>query len=140
MSGIGEAVYVYLQTVSEVTDLVSTRGYPGNLPKKPTLPAFTYAVISQASDASLQGSTGYVASRVQIDAYAAEDGDAAELATQIRLAMLAQPPPAMNGVEVDVVTKDGGFSRSEQPKDGSDAWRHRHSQDFRIGHEETIPS
>lgn len=147
MAGIGQEVHTYLQTVSAVTDLTGTRGYPRVLPQNPTKDgngdieeAYTYRVITKRSVQHLTGLAGIAETRIQIDSYAAKETEAAELDEQIRLAMLATPPLTMGSTVVDKVLQVDTGSDEEPPTDGSDNWRYRYRSDYELTHDEATPS
>jgi len=86
-----------------ITDIVSTRVYPNQLPENVTYPALTYKAPVSASDAGYRdhsAPTTRTVDRVQLDSYAAT-GDAAE-------ALADQVGAAFNGWKSDAV--DVGYS------------------------------
>jgi hypothetical protein len=65
----------------------ATRIYPVNLPENVDGPSVTFRVISKIPDYTLDGATGMITARVQIDAWAAVYGDAKQLAQAIHDAL-----------------------------------------------------
>lgn len=138
MANPGYAVHQYLQTQSDVTDLVDDRGFANNSPQDLDSVHYVYTTISTGEQQHLGAAVicGFGVSRVQIDVWADDQTDAADAAEAIRLAMLATPPLTMGTLTVDKVLRDSGFNTSEEPVDGSDGWRYRVSQDFVLSHDE----
>lgn len=68
-----EGLYVYLQSKTDITNLVSTRVYPYTLPQEVTLPAITYSRNNTPRELThdTSGSTGTLAKvGMQFDVYA----------------------------------------------------------------------
>lgn len=143
MADIVQATYTYLQTVTAVTALVSTRIRPDVLDPKETLPAIVLSEISSIPDQSLGGSVGGGQARIQADCYAIKPSDAVELRQQVRLAMINHGSnkgrhTALGSEVATGITVGTMFSWREQATDGSEAWRYVRTIDFLIGHKEAI--
>jgi hypothetical protein len=66
---------------------ITTRCYPVMIPQSPTYPLILYARISGVRDHHLQGPSGLVRTRLQIEAWAETYAGAKTLATAIRGAL-----------------------------------------------------
>lgn len=132
MADVGLCVHTFLQTKSAITDLVSTRGYPANLPQKPTYPAYVYNTVATVEHSHLAGSgmTGVSTSRLQVDVYATTHLVAADVAEKIRLALLGERPITAAGVTLDKVRRDSAETSASEPVDGSDRWVYRVRTDY----------
>lgn len=69
---VAEAVADRLLSLSAVTALVSTRVYVFKIPQSERRPLIRVQRITDQQDMHLRGSVGLLASRVQVDSYAAE--------------------------------------------------------------------
>lgn len=81
-----EAVRTRLLDITAVTDIVTDRIYQSKLPELAPLPAVRVQMISgDASALHLRGGIPWYRSRVQVDAYAAEETSADPYATAVQL-------------------------------------------------------
>lgn len=84
MTTIEEAIYAHLIADTDITDLVSTRIYPYQLPQNPTYPAITYHRASTRLD-HLQGSaTNLPFPRFQFNCYGQNYGDTKTVANALK--------------------------------------------------------
>ena len=70
MIDISEALFKYLSSVPEITDLVGDRIYPVLLPEDCALPAIVYSPVYCDYDSALQGDTGFVRQTMQVVCHA----------------------------------------------------------------------
>lgn len=70
-----------------VSAIAAARIFPVNLPEEIGGPSVTYRVISNIEDYTLDGSTGMMLARIQIDAWAEVYGDAKQLAKAVHDAL-----------------------------------------------------
>lgn len=84
---IEDDMYTYLQTVSGLTALVSTRIYPNELPQEPDLPAVVYHRITGARTETTGNDSQLAHPMFQLDAYAATYSAVKAVAEQLRLAL-----------------------------------------------------
>lgn len=81
---IETAIYSILVQDATINGLVSTRIYPNLIPQGKAMPAITYQQISGVRDAVMDGPTGLVAARFQINCWAKKYNDAKELTEAVR--------------------------------------------------------
>jgi hypothetical protein len=74
----------YINTISAVTTLVSTRVYPDILPQSPTLPAITYSQVSAVRVRDLTGPAGKSRHRISIHCWATTHAGARAVADALR--------------------------------------------------------
>jgi hypothetical protein len=67
--GLSSDLRVFLLADATIAGLVGTRIYPLLLPQSPTLPALTYQWISLVPVHSMDGPSGLVARRLQVDCW-----------------------------------------------------------------------
>lgn len=96
------AIYPYLNSVSAITNICSSRIYPLKLPQKAELPAITFAVIDENREMSLSGPTDLAWSQVEIFCFAADIGQSRNLADKVRAAMHGYVG-MMGGIQVNGV-------------------------------------
>lgn len=141
MADIGVAIVAHLKTKTAVTDLIGSgadmRINAGYLPQCETLPAVVYHEITGTSYEHLVQGAGTVQDRYQIDCYADTAIAAVELREQIRLAMQTFNHAIWGGIYIHGCNSDTKHSGTDEPEDGSDAWRYRYSQDYLITYAET---
>jgi hypothetical protein len=139
MSDIGKGVRTYLVSKSSVTDLVSTRIYPGVLPQAATLPAVVYTVVTNVPNDDVTGSSGSVNAGLQLDVFSDSHITSNNIGEQIRLVMQGYSG-AMGDETVGAVRLTNRYEMYEKPVDGSDLGRHRVILSFNITYINTIPT
>lgn len=80
MSTVHEKIYEYLITVEGITDIVSERISPGDLPQDQTIPAITFRRVSNQRHHARR----YVSPRFQVNSWARTPMKAEELAQEVR--------------------------------------------------------
>jgi hypothetical protein len=100
------AIATRLAADAAVAALVAARIYQLKLPQNPTLPAIRVQLISDALSYHLRGEEGIRRSRVQVDVYVADAGDAYAAAEQLAEAVHA----ALSGARFTL--SDGGSPAS----------------------------
>lgn len=144
MADIRKALTQHLETLTAVTDYVSTRIRPQFAIQGETEPYIVLRVISGESDQHLTGGCGSAQTRVQVDCFADDPTEA----TSVREAVRASLPPSTAtswGVGVDAVTvgdlgHENFGERMEYPIDGSDRPRFVAHFDLVIQHSEAVPA
>lgn len=139
MTDIETAVYTYLQTKSEVTNLCSTRVYPDAMPQGCTLPAATYHEISGNTEPHLRNESGVCQTRLQVQCFASTAAAARGLREQIRLALTSKRG-SCGGLFLCGVQTENKFGRYDPPSQGENTGRYVRSIDFLIDHLEEIPA
>ena len=139
MSDAGKAFRTYLQTKSGVTNLISTRMYPDNLPENHTLPCAVYYVISDVKEHHLGGAAALATVRIQVDCYAATRTGANALAEAIRDAADGYSGAA-GDERFQTCHLETQRYDTDTPADGSDLYRYLVSQDWMISLTESAPS
>ena len=87
MSDIGAGINQKLLATAGVAAICGTRGYPDALPINETLPAYTYAIVSDNSEHHMGGFAALAQARIQFDCFALTRKAANELGTAIRKAI-----------------------------------------------------
>lgn len=80
-------LFTYLQTISALTTLVSTRMYPLRLPQKPTLPALVIQKIARPRVYSHSGDSNLANPTYQISCWAETHEGAVALEVQLETAL-----------------------------------------------------
>jgi hypothetical protein len=80
-------LYQRLTADAGFSAIAGERLYPVNLPEEVAGPSATYRVISNLEDYTMDGSTGMMCARIQIDAWATVYADAKALAKAIHDAL-----------------------------------------------------
>jgi hypothetical protein len=124
----------YINTVSAVTSLVSTRVYPGVLPQAASLPAITYSQVSAVRVRQLnRGPAGKSRHRVTINCWGSTYAQARSVATAVR-----QSIDGFQGWWQDTyvghVTLDNEFDLHDEETGPVSVGLYRIVQDYIIGH------
>lgn len=136
---IGRGVRTYLQTVSAITDVTSTRMYPDVLPQNATLPAIVFSVVSGLSVTHFTGSAELSQTRLQIDCIATTRITANSLGELVRK-NLEHYTGAGGSEYIKVALAESPRYDYDPPRDASDQGRYTHSRDYMIWHEEASVS
>ena len=139
MSDIGKDIRTYLQTVSDVTDIIGTRMFPRMLPQGEALPAIIFNVIGSRSVAHMGGAAGSARAMLQLDCYAETHLTANNLGETVRQALHGYIGTA-GGRPVGSSLLENKREMYETPTDGSDLPAYRVMMEWEIWHEETVPS
>ncbi len=134
MSDILAEARTYLLSQTGVTDVASTRIYFDNLPQSATLPAVVLELNDDYPAARHLGGTGDL-KRTSMTAYsyattrtvAATLGDAVYSALEFDTG-------TWGATTVDRSLVENTFDATDQPKDGSGAWRHIRAVFFAVWH------
>lgn len=86
-ANVGNAVYAILSEYTPISDVVSTRIEPVDIPQDADRPWIVYRQVSGVSTFSLGGDSGAIDHRVQIDCYSTDYDQAVTLGDNVRLAM-----------------------------------------------------
>lgn len=107
---VEEAITKLLKENPAVNNRINGRVYPMMLPQNSDLPAITYQLISQPRTGSNDGDSELARSRIEIRMFAFDDLVAAQLADEVRRALVGfsgKPDPAQE-FEIDCLTQDDG--------------------------------
>lgn len=140
MSDIAKGVRTLLAATTGVTSLTSTRiYYDGVLPQNPVYPAVTLVEVSAEHVGHLNGESGLVESRVQVDAWSEQPDTANSVHEAIRTKLAAYAGAA--GTEtIRRAYAENRRTESVPPSEGSANWLYRRSHDYRIFHLESLPT
>lgn len=111
-----------------VAAIAAGRIYPVNLPEQISGPSATYRVISNIEEYTLDGPTGMMTARVQIDAWAEVYGDAKALAKAIHDALDSFTGAFPDGTAVANVWLDNAATDGYD----ADARLYRMQADYRL--------
>lgn len=84
MTTLEEALYTKLTGTTAITDLVSTRVYPIQLPQDPTIPAIVYQRVDTPRTHAYTGPTGLARPRFQFDCIGTSYSQAKTLGNTLR--------------------------------------------------------
>lgn len=84
MTTLEEGIYSHLTAESTITDIVSTRIYPRQLPQNPTYPALTYRRVSTRTQHYHNAGDSLPFPRYQFSCYAATYAGTKSLANALR--------------------------------------------------------
>lgn len=101
----GRAIYSLLTNDATVSGLVGTRVYPGMAPQGCARPFIVYQRVSGEAYPDLDGMTGIVKSRVQVDCYA-NTYQAASALYAAAIAALDVSPGTYGGIELASILRD----------------------------------
>jgi hypothetical protein len=130
LADIRPALREWLLTNSNIAAVVGTRIYPVILGQGATDPSIVYNLISELNDHHMEGPSGLVMVRMQIDAYAQLHDDAAELANLVKEAL-----DGYSGL-MGTVQVQGVFADTARTDYQSDPNLHRVSRDYLIHFDE----
>jgi len=103
---IEKALVKLLITDADVNAKVGSKIYPVFVPKGQSLPAITYQEVSGFRDAVMDGASGLVQARYQINCWTKTYGAARELANLVRIALSPQNddyPKTVEGTEIQAI-------------------------------------
>ena len=103
MSLIEQAFRAKVLANGAVVALVADRVYGQRLPQRPTYPAISVVKISAPRDHVMEGQSGFVQARFQVDCWSPDDQAAKTLADTVRLAMGGLPATVL-GVEINAIS------------------------------------
>lgn len=84
MIDICQALYKYLTSKTDITNIVGNRIYPTILPQNCSYPAIVYSPIIANYDSALEGDTGFVRQTIQIVCHDATFKKARELSRIVK--------------------------------------------------------
>lgn len=133
------ALYTYLQTKTGVTNLISTRMYPDELPQGHTLPCIVYRVISKNPEHDFGGTSPLTRYRFQLDSYATTRLGADALALAVWNAMDGYRG-TMGTENAQTCHMDNERSDVDAAIDATDVARYITMQDWLIAFTDTAPT
>jgi len=137
---IEAAAYAKLQTVTAVTDLVSTRIYPNHAPQAATMPYIVYNRISQQRIRHMTATAALRETRIQYDCIADDPMEARNVADALIAALDhtsgTWDSGGANQASISHAYVDNNFADFDQPQDKSDVGTYRAVVDVVIWHAE----
>jgi len=138
MADVGTAIREYLQGVTAVTALVSTRIHPDALPQGCTMPAIAYTKISTVDDQIITGAMSMSSCRIEFECFGATRARSNAVASAIRLSGLPTLRGTQSSVFIHAVESDSGpQTYPEYPTDGSDVRRYVTVIDYLVHYQES---
>jgi hypothetical protein len=131
---------------ASITNVISTRLYPGTLSTAPTLPAVTMALTGHEHENHLTGQTGIAHAIIQFDAYNLDPLDSrkdAGIVEQIRLVLLDPDivHTTVQGVWIEAVALiSGPIELPSPPRDASQQNRFLTMCNYRVSYAEGVPT
>ena len=139
-----DAVRKLLIDDSTVSALVSTRIYPaGSVPQTPQLPYIVTSRVSRSHTHHMTAGAGLAISRSQIDIYAKTQTKVDTLADGCREALDGYRGTVTNGAQSLVVKMchlSNDILVSDVEWSGQNSGTPRITQDYKIGHSESVPT
>jgi hypothetical protein len=129
------ALTAYLLADATISAAVGgERIHPGILPQGERRPTIVYNLVSEVTDHHLQGPSGLVMVRMQIDAWAQtpDAADALARAIKLRIDGAAGDWPYGDGSPPDTLQVQGAFADTARWDYQADIGMHRASRDFLI--------
>jgi len=138
---LNESIYAYLTSITDITNLISTRLYPDKIKQKSsyTLPYTTYRMISEFEvDTIIEQTNMLIASTYEFETWASTRASAKAVVKQIRKAFkgFSGVMGGVGGVNISAIEKINAFSDTEEQTDGTHV-AYRESVEFQIWHYET---
>jgi hypothetical protein len=132
MKDIRPALREFLLGDAAITTVVGTRVFPIKIPQGVTAASIVYTRISGDGDYTMQGPSGFVSPRIQIDAWAGSADAAANLANLVKDRLDGYR--GVMGSGGGAITVHGVFI-ADQREDYDDAAQlHRSGRDYFIHH------
>lgn len=136
MADVASAVRTYLLTKSAITDLVSTRIYPDDLPQAAQMPAIVYNKISTNHEhvtGNSWGLAGFAMCRLEFECFSSTRSQANNLADLLKSNIIGSLRGVYGGINFfDATVGAGQRTFVEQPTDGSDERRYVSVIEFMI--------
>ncbi len=134
-----------LNAITALTDIVGTAIYVSSLPQTHDLgadgPAVSYFVPTKPRGHVLTGSDGTATARVQVDAWAYDEGDVKQSLEAIRKSIDGIPGIWGDGTCTIVsVVSQGDLDADEPPKSGSDQWLYHSLSEYMVMYRVNKPS
>tara|TARA_R110002095_G_scaffold109849_1_gene96209 strand:+ start:2072 stop:2491 length:420 start_codon:yes stop_codon:yes gene_type:complete len=129
------SLYQYLNSQTEITNIVGTMIFPLVIPQAkknftPTYPAITFNLIDDVPIYDLSGYVGMTRARVQIDYWSDVSNKAVvNLADVVRLKLQSYRGD-MSGTNVSNCRLIDSHTTYQPPIDGSDNWIYRKQSDY----------
>ena len=140
MASVDQALRTRLINVTAVTNLTSTRIYPGKAPVGVTYPYITFSMISAAHQRHMTNAAGLSEAVFQLDIWSNNRLEAVTVAEQVRLAL-----DHWSGTSDSVVIRTISLlDERDELLPATDASDHgasyRRQMDFSVWHQESVPS
>lgn len=139
MAGIGTGLRTYLLTVSDVTDLVSSRMRPDALTQNETFPALVIEEFSSDHSHTISASSGIVTSDINISCYSESRLEAENVAEKVRAALQGYTGAAGSETIQSSILRNRA-SAYMVPADGSDGGLYVTALLFEIVLTEAVPT
>ncbi len=145
---IGRRLKSYLESIAAVASRLTApqwgiRIRVGTIPQGMPLPYVRLAEVGAHPEYHLGGELADLAATVQVDVWAESEQEADEIAELIRLAPLSGFRGTWTdrdgaATAVQAVTIQHELGTFEDPKDGGDSMRYRHTRDYRIHYQRAV--
>jgi hypothetical protein len=139
LADLRPALRAYLLADNAISQAVGgTRIYPTVLPQGVKHSSLVYNVISEVTNHHMQGASGLVMVRMQLDSYAPnpDDADALARAVKLRIDGFSGPMTYGSNSPPDAVVVQGIFSETARTDFQAEAELHRVSRDYLIHYSE----
>lgn len=137
---IGQDVRAYLLSKTPITNAIGNRIYPDFLPaKNAAFPAVVMLIVTHLPRCMLSGGAGWAESTLQLDIYSPVAAQRDSLAELFRTELQGFSG-TMGSSTVGAVTCRTSRDGYEMPLDNSDTGLFRHSADYWIRHDQSVPS
>ena len=133
MADVVVSTRAYLLSRTAVSDIVGQRIYADKLPQNATLPALVLKIQSERFDHALDGLSGIVATRIQVESYSTTRLEANSLADAVIWCGIDQVRGTQNGINIrSVMVEDGRRSYEDDETGGGDDARYVSQFDFQV--------
>ena len=133
MADVVVSTRTYLLTKTAITDIVGQRIYADKLPQKATLPALVLKIQSERYDHALDGLSGIVATRIQVECYADTRLTSNALADAVIWCGIDQIKGTYTDINIrGVMVEDGRRSYEDDETGGGDDARYVSQFDFQV--------
>lgn len=133
MADVVVSTRAYLLSHTAVSDIVGQRIYADKLPQNAVLPAVVLKIQSERLDHSLQGLSGIVATRIQVECYATTRITSNALADTVIWCGIDKIKGMYTGLNIrGVMVEDGRRSYEDDETGGGDDARYVSQFDFQV--------
>ena len=138
-NALEEALGIYLANDTRIAAVTNGRVFHGRVPQRirDATPSLVFRIITRNPDTDLDGDSGYVRARVQLDAIGKDAIEAEALSFALRSAV-NRLPPSLSGVEIAAAWIDSGGDDDDAEPTGTDSNRTRYHFDAMIHYRETL--
>ena len=128
-----KSLRLYLLSKTAITDIVSQRISTKRLKQNETIPAITLRTISETHDHAIDGLSGSVSTRIQLECFAIDSEVARTTARAVMACGIDQQKGTYQGTDIrSVMVEDGIREYEDEDTSGGDYQRHVASFDLMI--------